>query len=73
MPEITPISRVKLIRKLRRAGFDGPFGGGKHSYMKKGDQRLIIPNPDRGDIGAVLIKKIIRQAGLSQEEWLELD
>jgi hypothetical protein len=25
-----------VIRKLRRLGFRGPFGGGKHSYMKGG-------------------------------------
>lgn len=53
MFEIKLVSRTKLIRKLRRADFEGPFGGGKHSYMKKGDKRLIIPNLHRGDIGVV--------------------
>lgn len=72
MPDIKPISRIKLIRKLRKAGFEGPFSGGKHSYLKKRKMRLILPNPHRGDIGAVLINKILKQAGLSVEEWMAL-
>ena len=54
-------------------GFEGPFGGGKHSYMRKNGQRIIIPNPHRGDIAVKLLKKIIKQAGLSDQEWLALE
>ena len=70
MPEIKPISRRELIKKLHRLGFDGPFGGGKHSYMRKNGKRIIIPNPHRGDIGVKLVRKIITQAEISDEEWL---
>ena len=69
MPEIKPISRRELIKKLHRLGFDGPFGGGKHSYMRKSGKRIIIPNPHRGDIGVKLVRKIITQAEISDEEW----
>ncbi len=70
MPEkITPLSRKQVIRKLLNAGFDGPFPGGKHSCMVKGKHKIIIPNPHRGDIGIVLMKKIISQTGISYEEW----
>jgi len=29
------ITRNDLIRKLRKFGFEGPFSGGKHQFMKK--------------------------------------
>ena len=72
MAEIKPISRIKLIKKLRGLGFEGPFGGGKHSYMRKSGKRIIIPNPHRGDIGVKLVKKIIKQIGISDDDWLAL-
>jgi predicted RNA binding protein YcfA (HicA-like mRNA interferase family) len=69
MPEINPISRKKLISKLRTFGFDGPFRATKHQYMIKGKHKIFIPNPHGGkDIGIPLIKKIIGQIGLSWDE-----
>lgn len=72
MAKISPISRIKLIKKLRNLGFEGPFGGGKHSYMKTSGKRIIIPNPHRGDIGVKLVKKIIKQIKISDDDWLAL-
>jgi predicted RNA binding protein YcfA (HicA-like mRNA interferase family) len=69
LPEIKPLSRFKLVKKLRLLGFEGPFGGGKHSFMKRDKQRIIIPNPHRGDIGVILIKKIIKQIDISERAW----
>ena len=71
MPKIPPCSRKELIRKLRSLGFEGPFAGGKHSYMKKGNFRLTIPNPHGGYIDSVLIKEILKQADISPLEWIE--
>jgi hypothetical protein len=51
--------------------FDGPFQGGKHPYMIRGDLVLTLPNPHRTVIGVDLIQKILRQAGISREEWFE--
>lgn len=69
MPPLGPISRADLIRRLRAAGFDGPYSGGKHAFMLKGDLALTIPNPHRGDIGKELLIRILRQAGISRDEW----
>jgi len=33
----------KLIQKFRRFGFDGPYAGGRHLFMKKNDLKIIIP------------------------------
>ncbi len=69
MPPVGPISRSNLVRALRKAGFEGPFAGGKHAFMVRGNLTLSIPNPHRGDIGRDLLSRILRQAGVSREEW----
>ena len=51
-----PVSRQELIRRLKTLGFTGPFGGGRHSFMCRGQLKLRIPNPHKGDIGIALLK-----------------
>lgn len=63
------VSRKELIRRLKQLGFDGPFAGGKHSFLIRGTKRLILPNPHKGDVGVGLLKRILKQAGISEEEW----
>ena len=64
-----PIKRKDLIRKLRRLGFEGPLSGGKHQYMVKNKFRLALPNPHQSDIGIYLLGRILRQAGITPDEW----
>jgi predicted RNA binding protein YcfA (HicA-like mRNA interferase family) len=73
MPPFGPISRRELIRALCAAGFDGPYAGGKHPFMLKGDLTLTVPNVHQGDIGRELLARVLRQAGISREEWETLD
>lgn len=64
------ISRKELIRKFRALGYSGPFSGGKHQFMKKGQKKIRIPNPQgSGDIHIGLVKEILRQAGIRNDEW----
>ena len=72
MPAFGPISRRDLIRYLRNAGFDGPFTGGRHEFMVRGSVRLIILDPHAGDVGMALLARILRQAGLSRDDWERL-
>jgi len=73
MAEINPISRKKLIAKLKVLGFEGPFRATKHQYMIKGRHKIFIPNPHGGkDIGIPLLKKIINQLGIKQSEFIKL-
>jgi len=72
MPPFGPIKRQQLIRHLRELGFDGPSAGGKHMIMQRGDITIAIPNPHRGDIDRGLLARILRQAGISREEWEQL-
>jgi predicted RNA binding protein YcfA (HicA-like mRNA interferase family) len=63
------ISRRDLIRKFKKLGFDGPFSGGRHQFMKKGNLKVRIPNPHKGDISVGLVKEILRQADISGDDW----
>ena len=69
MPQFGPIKRNELVRYLKQLGFEGPYSGGKHQFMIKGDRTLRIPNPHRSDIGKELLARIFRQAGVPKDEW----
>ncbi len=68
-----PISRRELIRRLRFFGFEGPFSGGRHFFMKRSKLKLRVPNPHQGDISILLLKEILRQAGITVNEWRKID
>lgn len=72
MPPLSPVSHAELVKRFRMLGFDGPYSGGKHLYMVRENLRLTIPNPHRSDIGAALLSRILRQAGVGREEWESL-
>lgn len=72
MPRFGPISRRNLRYYLRLLGFEGPYAGGKHEMMVKGELRLRIPNLHTGDIDRNLLGDILRQAGISLDEWENL-
>jgi hypothetical protein len=55
---------------MRELGFDGPYRGGKHPQMLRRTLTLIIPNPHEGDISVDLLQRLLRQAGVTREEWL---
>ena len=61
----------KLVVGLRRFGFVGPFPGGKHLFMVKGELKVRIPNPHGRDIGRALLSELLREAGISRGEWNE--
>jgi predicted RNA binding protein YcfA (HicA-like mRNA interferase family) len=72
MPPLGPIKRQELIRYLRELGFEGPYVGGKHHYMVRGEVRLALPNPHRREISHEFLARVLRQAGIEKEEWKRL-
>jgi predicted RNA binding protein YcfA (HicA-like mRNA interferase family) len=72
MPRFGPVKRKDLIHHLRELEFEGPYSGGRHQFMVRGDITLRIPNPHQGDIGKDLLARILNQATLSREEWERL-
>ncbi|HWA28874.1 MAG TPA: type II toxin-antitoxin system HicA family toxin [Lacunisphaera sp.] len=68
---LTPVSRSDLIRRLESLGWQGPYSGGRHQYMVKGNVQLTIPNPHgRRDIGVNLLKLVLNEAGIPRDDWL---
>ena len=69
MPPFGPVKRRDLVRALRKLGFDGPYSGGRHEFMQRGDLALTIPNAHADEIGKELLVRLLRQAGVSREDW----
>ncbi len=40
--------------------------------MQRGSFTVRIPNPHQGEIGVGLLTRILREAGVSKEEWAAL-
>jgi predicted RNA binding protein YcfA (HicA-like mRNA interferase family) len=49
-------------------GFEGPYSGGKHQFIVKGDITIRISKPHQGDIGRELLRRILHQAGISRDD-----
>ncbi len=74
MSRLTPLKPKEVIRKLRRLGYVGPVSGGKHVRMVHLETGQIVPIPVHGkkDVSVGVIREIIKQIGITREEWIEL-
>ena len=70
MPQLKPVSRREFVQRMRKLGFEGPYAGGKHPQMRRGNVTVIIPNQHEGEIGVGFLTRLLRQAGVTREEWL---
>jgi predicted RNA binding protein YcfA (HicA-like mRNA interferase family) len=64
----------EVLRGLLKAGFYVHETTGSHVQMKHPDRpgRVTIPNHQGFDLPKQIVKSIIRQAGLSNEEFARL-
>ncbi len=67
---LTAVKRTRFVQRLRELGFEGPFPAGKHQIMRRGNQTIRVPNPHQSEISVDLLRRILRDSGLSREEWL---
>lgn len=72
MARFGPMSRRELVHCLIALGFGKPEPGGNHEIMRRGQYWVAIPNPHRGEISKDLISRVLRQAGVSRDEWEKL-
>jgi predicted RNA binding protein YcfA (HicA-like mRNA interferase family) len=72
MPPFGPIKRKDLVRYFTKLGFEGPYSGGKHQFMVKGDVTIRLPNPHKTDIGRELLHRILHQSGICRDAWEKL-
>jgi len=67
---LTPITNRELIKRLRALEWEGPYPGGKHQYMIRGAMKLPVPNPHGGVLSVGMVSEILRETGISREDWL---
>lgn len=69
MPKLPGINHQDAVRALQKVGFQ-ILRQGKHIVMRKTERRLTIPR--HNPINAITMGGIVRDAGLSIEEFKEL-
>ncbi len=70
MPKIPGINHLQAIRALEKAGFTMVRQGRKHVVMSNGVRFLTIPR--HNPINAYTLGGIVRDAGLSIDEFFKL-
>jgi hypothetical protein len=73
LAKLTPVSWPELIKRLKELGLSGPYSGTKHPYMLKDSKVVLLPNPHHsGDISVDFLARLLRDAGISREDWLSV-
>ena len=73
MPRIRPLAPQKIIKILERAGFKVIRQKGSHVIMiDERGTRIVIPVHPGKDVKPGLIRAVIKEAGLSREEFFRL-
>ena len=68
MPKLPIISGVKAVKALAKIGYEIDHQTGSHMILSH--RRLTVPNHDEIAKGTLLA--IIRQSGLTREEFMDL-
>ncbi len=73
MTKLPPLTGEQLIKALDKAGFRVIRRRGSHRYLRHPDGRATVVPVHKGEsIGPGLLRKIIHDAELSREEFLDL-
>lgn len=65
-------SGAEAIRKLQRAGWSVARQKGSHVMLTKPGYQWTLSVPQHDELGPGLLRKLIRQAGLTIKEFSEL-
>lgn len=72
MTKLPRIAGRDCIRALERAGFYRKRQTGSHVVMRRDEPFAQVVVPDHDELDRGTLRAIIRQAGLSVEDFLEL-
>jgi len=74
LPKLPVLSGREIIKALRRAGFEELRQRGSHVIMIRREDRRVVVVPVHGgrDVLPETLRGILRQAGLSPDEFREL-
>ena len=65
-------SGAEAVRKFQRAGWSAVRQKGSHVMLTKPGYQWTLSIPQHNELGPGLLRKLIRQAGLTIEEFNEL-
>ncbi|MCF8722612.1 putative RNA binding protein YcfA (HicA-like mRNA interferase family) [Nitrospina gracilis] len=65
-------SGADVVKKLERAGWKVERQKGSHVMMVKPDYEYTLSIPQHKEIGIGLLKKLLRQANITSEEFRNL-
>jgi predicted RNA binding protein YcfA (HicA-like mRNA interferase family) len=69
MPKLPGVNHLDAVRALEKAGFSVARQG-KHIVMTDGSRIVTVPR--HNPVNAITMGKIVRDAGLTNEEFREL-
>jgi len=73
LPKISPLNPTKLTKILQKAGFKIIRQKGSHVIMIDNRKtRIVIPVHPGKDVKPGLIRAIIKEAGLSRDDFFQL-
>ncbi len=71
--KLKPVAAKKVIKALESLGFVQVRQKGSHVFMQHPDGRTtVVPVHGGQYIGKGLVKKLLQDAKISRDEWLEL-
>ena len=73
MPKLPVLSGIKVVKILAQVGYEIDHQTGSHMILRHKEEphrRLTVPNHDEVAKGTLLA--IIKQSGLTKEEFIEL-
>ncbi|MBX3084050.1 MAG: type II toxin-antitoxin system HicA family toxin [Anaerolineae bacterium] len=72
MTKLPQVSGRECVRALQRAGFIVARQSGSHIIMKRLEPQARVTIPNHNPIKPGTLRSIIREAGLTLEEFIEL-
>ncbi|MAF99025.1 MAG: hypothetical protein CMH61_00280 [Nanoarchaeota archaeon] len=73
MPKLPIISGLKIVKALNKLGYEVDHQTGSHMILRQNKEpfrRLTVPN--HKEIAKGTLRAIIRQAGLTRDEFMDL-
>lgn len=70
--KLRPFSGAETVKKLEKAGWKSVRQKGSHVMMTRPDYFYTLSIPQHKELGSGILKKILRQANLSPEKFLDL-
>ncbi|MBK7917381.1 MAG: type II toxin-antitoxin system HicA family toxin [Chloroflexi bacterium] len=73
MPPLPLLTARQVVAALHQAGFESVRQKGSHIRLRHPDGRVVtVPDHPGQDIGRGLLRKILRDADLSRDEFVAL-